>query len=114
MGRDTFEEIRYDLAGPKICEALQMRNFDAYYVKTKEEALALADSLIPENDVVSFGGAMSADQIGLIDRVKKTRSIIDRGSAKNDEERNEMMRKALLSDTETALPHLHSGRKAFL
>ena len=99
MERTAFEEIRYDLAGPKICEALRKRNFEAYYVKDKYEALALADSLIPENDVVSFGGAMSAEQIGLIDRVKKTRKVIDRGAAKSSEERNEMMRNALLCDT---------------
>ena len=99
MERTTFEEIRYDKAGPKICEALQLRNFEAYYVKTKDEALTLAHSLIPADDVVSFGGAMSADQIGLLAKVRETHKVIDRATAKNREESVEMMRRALLCDT---------------
>ena len=99
MERSTFEEIRYDKSGSKICEALKKRSFDAYYVKTKEEALNLAHSLIPSDDVVSFGGAMSAEQIGLIEKVKKTHKVIDRADAKSPEERNEIMRSALLCDT---------------
>lgn len=99
MKRTGFEEIRYDKAGPEICKALKRRNFEAYYVSTKKEALSLAHSLIPADDVVSFGGAMSADEIGLLARVRETHKVIDRDKAKSREESVEMMRRALLCDT---------------
>jgi L-lactate utilization protein LutB len=94
-----FNKIRYDKSGPVICKALEKRGFLAKYASTSKEALELAHSLIPADDVVSFGGAMSAEQIGLIEKVKETNKILDRDSAKSPEERNDAMRRALLCDT---------------
>lgn len=99
MGRNKPKEIRYDLLGTRTVENLQKRHFDAYYCKTKEEALKKAIELIPENDVVSCGGSVSIDEIGLLNYVKENRKVIDRDSAKSPEERTELMRKALLCDT---------------
>lgn len=99
MGRNKPKEIRYDLLGTRTVENLQKRHFDAYYCKTKEEALKKAIELIPENDVVSWGGSVSIDEIGLLNYVKENRKVIDRDSAKSPEERTELMRKALLCDT---------------
>ena len=41
-----------------------------YYAKSKEEALRIALSLIPEKSSVTMGGAMSAHEIGLVDAVR--------------------------------------------
>lgn len=99
MGRNKPKEIRYDLLGAKVVENLQKRHFDAYYCQTKEDALKKAIELIPENDVVSWGGSVSIDEIGLLNYVKENRKVIDRDSAKSPEERASLMRQALLCDT---------------
>ena len=52
--------LRNAKAGEKVAEALNRRMFEAYYCATKEEALEKALALIPEGDVVSWGGCLSA------------------------------------------------------
>ena len=99
MGRNTPKEVRYDLLGAKVVENLQKRHFDAYYCETKEDALKKAIELIPKEDVVSWGGSVSIDEIGLLDYVKKNYRVIDRDTAKSPEERVDLMRQSLLSDT---------------
>ena len=78
MERNKPKEIRYDLLGAKVVENLQKRHFDAYYCQTKEDALKKAIELIPEDDVVSWGGSVSIDEIGLLSYVKENRQVIDR------------------------------------
>ena len=77
MERNKLKEIRYDLLGAKVVENLQKRHFDAYYCQTKEDALKKAIELIPEDDVVSWGGSVSIDEIGLLNYVKENRQVID-------------------------------------
>ena len=90
---------RYDKAGPVVVEAMKKRGFEAYYVSTAEEAREKALELIHENSVVSWGGSMTIDEIGLkqavIDRGYK---VINRDEAESPEERMELMRKALTCD----------------
>ena len=90
---------RYDKAGPAVAEAMKKRGFEAYYVSTAEEAREKALELIPENSVVSWGGSMTIDEIGLkqavIDRGCK---VINRDEAESPEERMELIRKALTCD----------------
>ncbi len=99
MERTTPEQKRYDLLGPKVTENLRAHYFDAYYVKTKEEARELALGLVPEGDVISFGGSVTVEAVGILEELRKTHTFIDRESAKTPEERIETMRRALLSDT---------------
>ena len=40
------------------CESVGSKNVEAYYVKTKEEALEKALELIPKGSSVSWGGTM--------------------------------------------------------
>ena len=86
MIRQTPLEKRYDKLGPHIVTALKKRYFDAYYCKTRNEALQQILDLIPQNHVVSWGGS-------------ETLKVIDRDLAKTPEERTEIMRQALLCDT---------------
>ena len=91
---------RNEKAGPKVVEALKKRGFDAWYCPSAAEARDLALTLIPEGDVVSWGGALSAVEAGLIDAIReKGYALIDRDTAKTQEEREELMRQALLCDT---------------
>ena len=62
---------RYELLIPQMIKSLQSRNMTGYYAGSREEALQLALSLIPEGSTVSMGGAMSAHEIGLVDALKK-------------------------------------------
>lgn len=97
--RTTPMERFFDKQGAKVVENLKRRHFDAYYCPTAEEAKKLVLSLIPEGDVVSWGGSETAAQLGLLDAVKATHPVIDRDAAASPEERMELMRKALLCDT---------------
>lgn len=94
-----FLKKRNDKAGPLVAEALNKRGFDAYYVSTAEEAKAKALELIPEGAVVSWGGSITVDQIGLKEEVLNKFSVINRDAAKSTEERMELMRQALTCDT---------------
>lgn len=94
--RDTPRYTRYDKMGPVVMENFKKRDFDAYYYKTKEEALDKALSLIPKNHIVSWGGSASIKQIGLLDAVKKNYVVIDREESDNFDE---AMRNALHADT---------------
>lgn len=83
-----------------VVKNLQKRGFDAYYCADKASALAQALELIPEGDVVSWGGSVSIDEIGLLDEMRSGRyKVIDRDLAKTPEERTQLMRQALLCDT---------------
>lgn len=89
----------YDKRGEVLVKNLKSRNFDAYYCATRDEALEKAISLIPTGSIVGWGGAASAQDIGLLD-VMRTGDYreIDRDKALNPEERNVAMRQCLLSD----------------
>lgn len=90
----------YDKRGAVLVKNLKSRHFDAYYCSTKEEALEKALSLIPQGDSVGWGGTVTCQQIGLLDAVKTGNFLpIDRDTAKTPQEREEIMRKALLADT---------------
>ena len=56
---------RNSLLSAKVIKGLESRNMTGYYAETKEEALKIALSLIPEGCSVTMGGAMSAHEIGL-------------------------------------------------
>ena len=59
----------YNKRGQILVKNLKARHFDAYYCETGEEALKKALELIPEGSSVGWGGALSAEQIGLMDAI---------------------------------------------
>ena len=95
-----MQKMYYEKRGQILVKNLKSRHFDAYYCATKEEALEKALSLIPENDIVGWGGSVTCQQIGLLDAVRNGNyRPIDRDTCKTMEERNEAMRQCLLADT---------------
>ena len=44
----NVRSMRNEVLGTRVVKAIESRNMEAYYVKTKEEALAKALVLIPE------------------------------------------------------------------
>lgn len=97
--RKTPKEKRYDKLGVKVVEALNKRHFDAYYCQTAKEAVTQVLDLIPEGDVVAWGGSVTMQETGILDAVKGRYQVIDRDTAANREESLAMMRRALTSDT---------------
>lgn len=95
-----FTKKYYDKRAQVLIKNLQSRHFNAYYCETAEEALSKAVSLIPEGSSVGWGGALSAQQIGLLDAVNNGNYVaLDRDKASNPQEREDIMRKCLLADT---------------
>ena len=89
----------YEKRAQVLIKNLQSRHFEAYYCADKSAALAKALELIPKGATVGWGGALSAQQIGLLDAVNAGEyNAIDRDKAPSPEEREQAMKKCLLAD----------------
>ena len=96
---ETATRKFYEKRGQILVKNLQSRHFDACYCDNKAEALEKALELIPKDATVGWGGAMSAQQIGLIDAVKTGGySVYDRDTCATMEDRVKMMKKCLTAD----------------
>lgn len=89
----------YEKRAMRLITKLRERHFDAYYCENREAALQKAISLIPENATVGWGGAMSAQQIGLMEALHGGNyRVIDRDRTNTPEERKAAMKQCLLAD----------------
>ena len=97
---NEFKQAYYEKRGVQLVKNLRKRHFEAYYCETGADALEKALSLIPEGESIGWGGATSAEEIGLLNALRTGHyNVIDRDTAKSPEERTEMMRRCLLTDT---------------
>jgi L-lactate utilization protein LutB len=82
-----------------LVKNLKSRHFDAYYCVTKEEALEKALSLIPQGASVGWGGATSAQQIGLFEALHQgDYRPIDRDRCETPEQRQQAMVDCMTAD----------------
>ena len=89
----------YAKRGEILVRNLKNRHFDAYYCETKEQALEKALELIPENAVVGWGGALSCQQIGLMDAMRTgSYRAIDRDKCTTPEERDDAYKACFRAD----------------
>lgn len=96
----TQRKMQYDKAGAKVAEALNKRYFEAYYCSDRAEALEKILELIPQDHVVSWGGAATVDELGVKEALRQRgQAVIDRETAKNAQERQQMLKQALTCDT---------------
>jgi hypothetical protein len=96
---DTAKKLYYEKRANILVKNLRARHFDAYYCATKEEALQQALALIPEGSCVGWGGALSAQQIGLMDAVRNgSYEAIDRDRCVTAEEKDVCARRCLSAD----------------
>ena len=94
-----FQKMYYQKRAQVLVKNLHKRHCGAYYCETAEEALKKAMELIPEGASVGWGGAMSAEQVGLLDAVRQGNfRAIDRDKAASSQERNQIMRQCLTAD----------------
>lgn len=93
------KRMMYDKRGEILVRNLQNRHFEAYYCKTSAEALEKALELIPQGASVGWGGAMSAEQIGLMNAVRNGNyRALDRETYKDREERDRLARECFFAD----------------
>lgn len=96
----TQRKMQYDKAGAKVAEALNKRYFEAYYCSDRAEALEKILELIPQDHVVSWGGAATVDELGVKEALRQRgQAVIDRDTAKDAQERQHMLKQALTCDT---------------
>lgn len=93
------KKLCYEKRGQLLVKNLKSRHFDAYYCANKEEALKKALELIPEGASVGWGGALSAQQIGLMEAVRSGNyRAIDRDSCKTPQEKEQAAKDAMFAD----------------
>ena len=91
--------MRNEVLGNRVVKNIESRNMEAYFVKTKEDALKKALELIPEGSSVSWGGTASAQEIGLQQALHEGNyEVYDREEVKTPEEKDAIARKALNCD----------------
>ena len=93
------KQKNYEKRGQILVKNLRSRHFDAYYCADKAAALEKALELIPNGASVGWGGAVSAQQIGLMDAVKTGDYVaIDRDKGATPEERTAIQKQCLGAD----------------
>lgn len=92
-------KLYFENRGRILVKNLKNRHFDACYCESKPEALDKALEWIPKDAFIGWGGATSAQQIGLMDALKEGGySVLDRDTCATPEERVKMMKKCLTAD----------------
>ena len=72
----------------KLIKNLITRRFDAHFCATKEEAVALALSMVHEGAVVGYGGSVTLNETGMLEALRKAPcKLLDRDRASTPEER---------------------------
>ena len=91
--------LYYEKRAAVLIKNLKSRHFDAVYCATKEDALEKALELIPEGATVGWGGATSAQQIGLMDALNAGNyHALDRDKCATAEQREQIARDCLSAD----------------
>ena len=77
----------YRNAAQTVIKNLKKRRMDGYYCETREEAVKLALSLMPEGSSIGWGGSVTLSECGLMDAIGGGKyELIDRSVAKTAEE----------------------------
>lgn len=94
-----FQKKYYEKRGKLLVKNLQKRHFGARYCETADEALTAALELLPEGASIGWGGATTAEQVGLLNAVRTGNfCAMDRDTAKTPEERVQIMHNCLSAD----------------
>ncbi len=93
------KKVMYAKRGQVLVQNLKKRHFEAFYCESRTAALEKALELIPEGASVGWGGAMSAEQIGLMDALRgRDVKLLDRSKAETPQERITLMKQCLTAD----------------
>ncbi|MBR5023196.1 MAG: lactate utilization protein [Oscillospiraceae bacterium] len=96
---ETAKKLYYSKRGKLLVKNLKKRHFDAVYCDTKEDALKQALVWIPEGSTVGWGGATSAQQIGLMTALNAGNyRTLDRDQCETAQEREKIAKDCLFAD----------------
>ncbi len=95
----TPKEQYNKLVSEKVIKTMESRGIEAFYCESKEAALKKILELIPDESSVAWGGSESIKELGLISALYDGNyNLLDRAKAKNQDEIDEIYRKAFFSD----------------
>ena len=96
----TPVQTAWKLQAELIIKGLKKRQMEGYYAATKEEAVSIALSLMPEGSSVGWGGSVTLTECGLMDALKTAPlQVIDRAQAATPEEKDQMNARLITADT---------------
>ena len=96
---DTPRQEYYDKRGKILVKNLRKRHFDAWYCQSRQQALSMAMELIGKDDTIGWGGALSAQQIGLMDTLEREGyHTFNRAKCTTAEERLQCARDCMFAD----------------
>lgn len=95
----TPREKRNGRLAEKLVKNLERRHYEAYFYKTREEAVEKIAQLIPEGSSVSWGGSMTIRDMGLTKKLKSGNyEVYDREEVTAQEDKVAIYRKAFGCD----------------
>ncbi|MCQ2078772.1 MAG: lactate utilization protein [archaeon] len=96
---EEFKQRRYSAMARVLIPALEERQYEVFFCRDGKEAADLVLDLIPGSSSVSWGGSVTLEEIGVLDRLKAgDYQVIDRSVGRTPEERTELMRRGLTAD----------------
>ena len=96
----TPVQTAWKLQAELMINGLKTRQMEGYYAATKEEAVSIALSLMPEGSSVGWGGSVTLTECGLMDALKTAPlQVIDRAQAVTPEEKDQMNARLITADT---------------
>jgi L-lactate utilization protein LutB len=94
-----FIKKAYKVKGEAIIKNLQKRGMEGWYFDSREEAVEKIMSMIKQDDIVSWGGSYTIDELGIKKLLEERRiSVIDRDKAKSPEENVKLRKQSLTAD----------------
>lgn len=95
----TLTQQGFAKTAESIIKELKKRNIDGYFCETGAKANELVLSMLPEGASIGWGGSETIKECGLMDALNgKNYNLIDRSTAKTDEERREIYAKTVMAD----------------
>lgn len=95
----TPKEKYYENISNTVIKALDKRQMEGFYCKTKEDALKKALELIPKGSSISYGGSETVNEIGIKEALKSDKyNLIIRENAKTPEEQRKVNGEICMSD----------------
>jgi L-lactate utilization protein LutB len=97
---DNNKKWYYEKKVEKLFENLKAKNYEAYYVETKEDAKKKILELIKEGSTIGLGGSATLNEIEIIPELRSDKyKLFDRYKpGLTPDETYDIFRKALLSD----------------
>lgn len=93
------ERFYNKLLADKLIEEFEKHNMEGFYCETKDDALKKVLDMIPENSVVSYGGSLTLQEVGLRDAFSKGNyEYLDPNAVSGAKEKERIAHEAMNAD----------------